>query len=878
MNCFRLVYLCLVFFPLFLSATPLPLELEWSQWPALPSPEFGGKQHGLAGAFTGIQDNVLIVAGGANFPNGPAWEGGTKVFHSQVYLFDIQENKWLGNKLFHLEKPIAYGLSISAPEGLICLGGQRDTKILDEVFLLKRNKTSNELIQQTLPSLPHPLANLSGDILGRQIYVAGSDPQTGKKLFARLDLDHLDIGWTELAPWPGSPRTHTVGLFQNNGETNCFYLFKGRFKEEGLETTTFFSDTWVYNPLKDEWNALKATKTNDIPLAAGTGMSVGANHILLLGGDSGSIYNQIEALNAQLQQNPEQLSIRARRDSLMQYHPGFSSEIWSFHTITESWAKLGDIPISPPVTSQAVKWGNEIILASGEISPCIRTDNIQVLNMKQTRSFGQLNYWILALYLAILVGIGIRFSKKQHSTDDFFKGGQRIPAWAAGLSIFGTQLSAITFMAVPAKTFATDWLYFFLMMTIIMVSPLVIRYFLPFYRRFNLTTAYEYLELRFNRWVRWTGSIMYIFLQLGRLGIVLLLPSIALSVVTGIEVETCILCMGVLSILYTVLGGIEAVIWTDVLQVIVLLGGALLSLVILYFHLDTNTIQSAITDFNKVRIFDFKWSLAEPTLWVVLIGGLATNLISYGSDQTVIQRYLTTRDERSAAKSIRIGAWMALPSTLIFFTLGTLLFVYYQNEPELLNPSLDKTDAVFPWFITTNLPQGISGLLIAAIFAASMSSLDSSMNSVSTVLTTDFYRLLRSDQSESFYLKLAKVFTVIIGVLGTVLALIMATWGISSLWDQFNMIVGLFAGGLGGVFLLGIFNPHANAKGALLGLLLSGLLQYFIKEYTSLHLLLYAFTGLSSSFILGSLLSLGFKRENQNALKYTFQQLKQVKP
>ena len=167
--------------------------------------------------------------------------------------------------------------------------------------------------------------------------------------------------------------------------------------------------------------------------------------------------------------------------------------------------------------------------------------------------------------------------------------------------------------------------------------------------------------------------------------------------------------------------------------------------------------------------------------------------------------------------------------------------------------------------------------MIAAIFAASMSSLDSSMNSVSTVLTTDFYRLWYPKRLETDYLRLAKLFTIIIGVLGTALALMMASWGISSLWDQFNMIIGLFAGGLGGVFLLGIFNAKANAGGALLGLLVSGLLQYYIKEYSSIHLLLYAFTGLSSSFLLGSLFSLGFRQTNPKAPRFTFQQLKQLK-
>ncbi len=863
--------------PILSWATPLPLELHWSTWPALPAPPSETIQPGLAGAFTGIHDGMLIVAGGANFPEGPAWDGGQKAYHKQTYLFDIQSNKWIGNNLFLLDSPIAYGLSVSTDEGLLCLGGERYGESTDEAFLLKWNKETHELLKETLPSLPQPLANLSGDILGRTIYIAGTNLETGKKIFARLNIDDLANGWQELQPWPGSPRTHAVGLVQNNGETNCFYLFKGRYKAEEVDTTTFLSDSWVYNPRKGEWASIKSVSDSDFPSAAGTGVTIGANHILLIGGDGGPIFNRIEQLNARLNRDSSSSFVSLQRDSLMKFHPGFSSTIWSFHTITQTWTKLGDIPDTPPVTAQAVKWNNQLILASGEISPCIRTDAIQVLTIEQQREFGYLNYWILGLYLAMLVGIGIRFSRKQHSTADFFKGGQRIPSWAAGLSIFGTQLSAITFMAIPAKTFATDWLYFFLMMTIIMVAPLVIRYFLPFYRRFNLTTAYEYLELRFNRWTRWTGSLMYIFLQLGRLGIVLLLPSLALSVVTGIDVELCILSMGLLSILYTVLGGIEAVIWTDVLQVIVLLGGALLSLFILYFHMDMETIQTTISDFDKTKIFDFNWSFSEPTFWVVIIGGLATNLISYGSDQTVIQRYLTTADEQSAAKSIRIGAWMALPSSLIFFTLGTLLFVYYHAEPELLNPTLEKTDAVFPWFIIRSLPQGISGLLIAAIFAASMSSLDSSMNSVSTVLTTDFYRLYKADKSEAFYLRLAKIFTVIIGVVGTGLALMMATWGISSLWDQFNLIVGLFAGGLGGVFLLGIFNPKANASGALLGLLLSGLLQYYIKEFTSTHLLLYAFTGLSTSFILGSLLSLGFKQNSSTAIKYTYNSLKQVK-
>ena len=176
-----------------------------------------------------------------------------------------------------------------------------------------------------------------------------------------------------------------------------------------------------------------------------------------------------------------------------------------------------------------------------------------------------------------LVVMGFYFSRREKGTDDFFLGGKRIPWWAAGLSIFGTQLSAITFMAIPAKAFATDWLYVLLTVGILAVCPVIIICFLPFFRRLNVTSAYEYLELRFNLPVRLYGSASFLFFQLGRMSIVVLLPAIALSAVTGLNVYMCIIVMGVLCTLYTVLGGIEAVIWTDVIQVIVLMGGTFLS-------------------------------------------------------------------------------------------------------------------------------------------------------------------------------------------------------------------------------------------------------------------------------------------------------------
>lgn len=859
------------------------IHIEWADMASIPPLNGQSKQPGLAGAFTGIHNKALIIAGGANFPNGPAWEGGTKAFHKNIFVLEKKGDdtyEWFEEKQFSLAQKIAYGLTITTPYGLVCAGGTDGKTLHSTVFYIKWDDRQKELEIEDLPSLPVPLANMAGGLIGNKIYIAASAEGDQSKYFWCLDLDAPEMGWSTLPVWPGAPRTHAVGIVQNNGEQDCFYLIKGRYRGKN-QISELYADSYVYNPKTNQWASLGTHKNGDdmeSPLSAGTGLAVGANHILLFGGAEGSTFNRLEKLGADLSieaENATTTALLKERDSILTNHNGFSKDIWAFHTITKTWTKIGQLPFSSPVTTTALQWDDQILIPSGEISPCIRSPQIKAGKISNVASFGTLNYLVVVIYLLLMVGMGFMFSKNQHNTDDFFKGGNRIPWWAAGLSIYGTQLSAITFMAIPAKTFATDWLYFFLMMTIIMIAPIIIRFFLPFYRRFNLTTAYEYLELRFNLVARLIGSSMYVFLQLGRLGIVLLLPSLALSVVTGIDVYLCILSMGILSILYTVMGGIEAVIWTDVLQVIVLLGGALMCLALLYFNLDSNDISTYVAQYQKTKIFDFDLSFSNPTLWVVLIGGLASNIVQYGSDQTVIQRYLTTKDEKSAAKGITISAWLTLPSALIFFSLGTLLFVYYKVHPSDLSPVLEKTDAIFPWYIVNSLPDGVSGLLIAAIFAASMSSLDSSMNSVSTVITTDFFRRLNPLQNEKDYLRLARIITIIIGVLGTSLALLMAGWGISSLWDQFNMIIGLFAGGLGGIFILGIFSKRANATGAITGLVVSGLLQYFVKEFTDIHLLMYAFTGMFSGIIIGYFASLFFGKNDAQKEMYTYQALKE---
>lgn len=860
-------FLWLLAFPFITMAQPSPaLTWQWNELPELPSAVDESAQAGLAGAFSGISQDALIIAGGANFPALPPWEGGIKVYWDDIYVLEKNINgdfQWHVIKDVKLPNPLAYGVAITTDEGLLCIGGARETLFSDQVFLLQWDKIAKRITIKNLPPLPVPMAFMAGARIGNHVYVAGGQERPdgpATKNFYRLNLQ--DYRWNALKPWPGTGRILPIAVAQSDGNTDCFFLFSGRKPVAGSKTS-ILSDAYRYHPLQDKWSEINPVSTGELvslPVVGSAGIASGINHILIFGGDDGELFRHLEDLDRQIDTEDtvaRHQAVKQKLKTLLQ-HPGFSRNILAYHTITDTWHMVGELPFESQVTTQAIRWHGDIVIPTGEIKPGTRTHKVHSLRVIAEPVFGWINYSVIGIYLLVLVGMGFYFSRYENTTHDYFKAGGRIPWWAAGLSIFGTQLSAITFMAIPAKTYATDWAYFMLNMTIIILAPIIVHVFLPFYRRLNITTAYTYLEMRFNLAARLIGSLMFVVFQFGRIGIVLFLPSIALSLVTGIEVTTCILVMGVLSIIYTVLGGIEAVVWTDVVQVIVLLGGALLCLLLIPYQLDggwSAMLHTAIAD-QKFHLFNFRFDWATATFWVVLLGGMGSNLISYGSDQVVVQRYLTTKDERSAAKSIWIGAMLTIPATLIFFGLGTALYVFYKKQPGLLDVTLENSDAIFPHFIVAQLPQGVAGLLIAGIFAAAMSSLDSSMNAVASVITTDFYQRFKPSSKERFRLKIARWATAVVGISGTIFALFMATWDIQSLWDQLNTFIGLFAGGLSGVFLLGICTRKANGTGAVTGLVVSGLVQLVVKEYTFVHFLLYTVTGMLACFVVGYITSL----------------------
>ena len=816
----------------------------WRQLSDLPEPL------GVAGAFAGVSDGALVVAGGAHFPVSP-FENGTKVWVDRIWALEQGSDEWAD--VGALPQPLAYGASITVDQGIhqgiLLIGGSDSERHYPNVMLLRRG--AGELRLAQLPSLPFPSANHGAALLGDTVYVIGGqaapdsteafDTVWAAKLEDLLNPMSLPV-WTPVESWPGPGRILPVVAAQEG----ALFLFSGAellAGEDGSATRRFLSDGYRFTP-GEGWKTVSGPPTATVAAPA---LPWGPQHIAVFGGDDGSLF--------------------FRQQELAANHPGFPQRLLTYHTVTDRWADAGETPFSH-VTTTAVEWRGAAAIPSGEDRPGHRSPAVWLGEPKvESAAFGWIDYAALTLYLGSLVAMGVFFSRRERSTEDFFLAGRRVPWWAAGLSIYGTQLSSISFIAIPAKVYATDWVYFLLQMTIIMVAFPVVWIYLPFFRRTNLTTAYEYLEQRFNVSVRLFASAAFVLFQFGRMAIVLFLPSIALSTVTGLNVYLCILLMGVLATIYTVLGGIEAVIWTDVVQVFVLLGGALLSVGIILGRIDggLGELISLGAAHGKFHMFNWSWDFTTAAVWVVVVGNFFNNLIPYTSDQAVVQRYLTTRDEKAAARSIWTNAALLLPSTLILFTLGTGLWAFYRDRPELLNPNL-PADSVFPLFIAQQLPAGIAGLVIAGVFAASMSTLDSSLNSVATALTTDFYGRFRSAATDQDKLRLARRLTALLGAIATGASITLATFNVGSLWDTFQAAMGLFGGSLAGLFALGIFTRRANAMGALTGAVASIVILAYVQQRTPTHFFLYGMVGVLSCVIVGYLASL-FTRQDDKPLE-----------
>ena len=461
--------------------------------------------------------------------------------------------------------------------------------------------------------------------------------------------------------------------------------------------------------------------------------------------------------------------------------------------------------------------------------------------------------------------VGMYFAKRQKSADDYFKAGGRIPGWAAGISVFATTLSSITFMSIPAKAYTEDWTFLLGQYIAIIILPFVFIYYIPFFRKLNLTSAYEYLEKRFDVRMRLFASLSFMLFHIGRIAIITYLTALALMPFIDISPLTIVFLIGVLCIVYTFMGGIEGVIWTDVIQGIMLSAAAVMIFVMICFNVDGGMTEIFRMSAEADKYFPadkMAWSWSESTVPVLMIGFLFASLQQFTASQDVVQRYIVTDSVEETKKALITNAKLVACIPVFFFAVGAALYAYYTQHPELL-PADFNTGGILPFFVISQMPAGIAGLIIAAIFAASQSSISSSLNSISACFTSDVYNRFGGEKTPEQNLKVGRLVTVSAGVFGVIASTYLIMSNESELWDAFNSLIGLMGGPMTGLFMLGVFVRRANANSALLGVVAAVAAILWVRASTDLNFFFYGVIGTLVVVLVGFITAPLFKKQPQ---------------
>jgi len=431
-------------------------------------------------------------------------------------------------------------------------------------------------------------------------------------------------------------------------------------------------------------------------------------------------------------------------------------------------------------------------------------------------SFRALDALALAGYLAATLGIALYFARRNTSTEEYFVGGRAFPGWVIGLSMLGTIVSSSTFLALPAAAYALDWRQLSVNLALPFVAVLAVVFFIPLFRRGRITSAFEYLGRRYGPVPRYYGAVSFVVMQLIRTAQVLFLVSLPVHLLTGLPLEAVIVTSGVFVAFYTVIGGIDAVIWTDVAQTLVLLlGGALCAgFVVLALPGGLPQALEIAAAHDKLSLGSFDWDPTRRTFWTVALLGVVNWLAIYGGDQNLVQRYAAARSTREARKATILYSAVALPMWTFFFFVGTCLYAFYQVHPDPAVAGL-AADEVLPYFILHRMPPGVAGIVIAAVAAAAMSTLDSSINAIATVSVVDLLRpLRRAARSDAHDLRAARWIASGAAALMVLGALLFARLPKESMNDVSLTATSVFGGCLMGLFMVGFFTRRVDATGA----------------------------------------------------------------
>lgn len=436
------------------------------------------------------------------------------------------------------------------------------------------------------------------------------------------------------------------------------------------------------------------------------------------------------------------------------------------------------------------------------------------------------SHWIelavVALYMATLVLIGVFFSRRQTSTDRYFVAKRSIPGWAMGLSMFATIITAVTVIAYPGAAYAGTWSLLvpgFMVIGVLAIAGFLI---IPFFRNVVGMSAYEYFGKRFGPGVRLYASFTFAVGHFSKMAVVLYLLALTISSILGWKTLPLIAVVGAATIVYTLLGGIEAVIWTDVLQSGVLWLALLVTLASFLFFPGSHPRQlfALAAHAHKFSLGSTAWTFSKPGVLVLSLYGFFFYLQKYTADQTLVQRYLVARSDREALRGVALGALLCVPVWTLFMLVGTLLWAHYQLSPVKLAGFIHRPDQVFPYFLSTNFPPVLVGLIIASLFGAAMASMSSDLNCISVVAVEDFYKRLRPHAGDRELLQTARVSVAVCGLL-TMSGAVLLIHSRGTVLSIYYAVTGIVAGGLAGLFLLAFLSNRVNHRGAWTGIILS---------------------------------------------------------
>lgn len=695
-----------------------------------------------------------------------------------------------------------------APAQLMALGGngkrlfaltEHDGQRLIQEILV----SGTQLQAKPLPALPMSLAWASFAVLDDRLYVAGAGSESATPVIRQWNLAAPD-GWQEGPAWPSTaPRGDLVA------QTRALYLLESGVAPQKL---------WRWDS-ENGWQAKPPVPGQRID---GSLRAMGQAHLMMLvrGGDT--------------------------------------TRLMSYHTITSAWAELPDAGVGAVTAASGYQNGMAWVQAGAGGKPQLLSAQLEAGKYL----LKWMDWLVIVVYLASMIGIGMYFylKEKRNSTSDFFVGGRSIPFWAAGVSLYATNTSSISFIAIPAKAFETNWQYMTNNLIAVLGLMFVAVWIVPLLRRLDLMSVFSYLETRFHPAIRMIASALCIAMQVGaRMSVILFLPALAIATITGINVVWSVILMGVFTIIYTAMGGMKAVIWTDFVQVFVKMGGAIFAIGFIIWHLKGGAPEFFATAMaeQKMHTLDFSFDLTKATVWGFIFLVVFDVVLTFPKDQVLMQRTLSTKSDKEAGRSIWAFAAIMIPGGFIFYGIGTALFVYYKNNPERLNPLL-PIDATFPLFIAAELPPGVTGLIIAGIFAAAMATLSSIMNSVATLISVDFYEKLSKKANQKTSVLFAEITTVMVGLVAIGLALLLSRYDVHSLFDVSIELAGLLGGGFAGAYTLGMFTRRANSAGVAIGIACSIVLTFTAWSFNLVHPYFYLAISILLCIVIGYVASLFF--------------------